>query len=222
PALDREPHGGAERVAFCREGAGCEMSLVDGELIWQGEPLLESAELRLLGAHNVENAMAAAAAALASGVPQDAVTEGLKTFEGVAHRLESVREYAGVVWVNDSKATNVSAALAGIEAFDGGLHLIAGGSVKGESFEGLADAVAERASAVHLIGEAAERIAEALAGTGVPIHRDGTLEAAVASAAGEAVAGEVVLLSPACASFDQFRDYEARGGRFRELVEALS
>lgn len=222
PALAGEPRGGAERVGFCREGTGCEMSLLDGELVWEGEPLLEAAELRLLGAHNVENAMAAAAAALASGVPQDAVTEGLKTFEGVAHRLESVREYAGVVWVNDSKATNVSAALAGIEAFDGGLHLIAGGSVKGESFEGLADAVAGRASAVHLIGEAAERIAEALAGTGVPIHRDGTLEAAVASAAREAVAGEVVLLSPACASFDQFRDYEARGGRFRELVEALS
>ena len=127
----------------------------------------------------------------------------------------------GVAWINDSKATNVSAALAGIEAFDGGLHLIAGGSVKGESFEELAGAVADRARSVHLIGEAADQIAEALAGTGVPIHRDGTLEAAVASAADEAVALEVVLLSPACASFDQFRDYEDRGERFRELVEGL-
>jgi UDP-N-acetylmuramoylalanine--D-glutamate ligase len=221
PALEGEPHGGAERVAFCPESRGCEMSLASGDLVWKGEPLLQAEELKLLGAHNVENAMAAAAAALASGIPREAVTEGLRTFEGVPHRLERVRELAGVSWVNDSKATNVSAALAGIEAFSGGLHLIAGGSVKGESFEGLAGAVAERARSVHLIGEAAGQIAEALADTGVPIHRDGTLEAAVAGAADEAMVGDVVLLSPACASFDQFRDYEARGERFRELVEAL-
>jgi UDP-N-acetylmuramoylalanine--D-glutamate ligase len=197
------------------------MSLAGGDLVWKGEPLLQAEELKLLGAHNVENAMAAAAAALASGLPRDAVIEGLRTFEGVPHRLERVRELAGVCWVNDSKATNVSAALAGIEAFDGGLHLIVGGSVKGESFEGLTGAVAERARSVRLIGEAAGQIAEALADTGVPIHRDGTLEAAVAGAADQAVVGDVVLLSPACASFDQFRDYEARGERFRELVEAL-
>ena len=219
PALEGEPHGGAVRVTFCRQA--CDMALIDGDLVWRGEPLLPAAELRLLGAHNVENAMAAAAAALASGLPADAVANGLRSFEGVPHRLERVRERAGVAWINDSKATNVSAALAGIEAFDGGLHLIAGGSVKGESFEELAGAVADRARSVHLIGEAAEQIAEAIAGTGVPIHRDGTLEAAVASAADEAVALEVVLLSPACASFDQFRDYEDRGERFRELVEGL-
>ncbi len=135
PALEGEPHGGAERVAFCPEARGCEMSLASGDLVWKGEPLLPAAELKLLGDHNVENAMAGAAAALASGLPRDAVAEGLRTFEGVPHRLERIREHAGVAWVNDSKATNVSAALAGIEAFDGGLHLIAGGSVKGESFE---------------------------------------------------------------------------------------
>ncbi len=220
PALADEPRGGARRVAFCRE-PGCEMSLAGGELVWEGEPLVAAAELKLLGSHNVENAMAGAAAALASGLPRDAVADGLRSFKGVAHRLETVRVHAGVIWVNDSKATNVSAALAGIEAFDGGLHLIAGGSVKGESFEGLEGAVAERAKSVHLIGEAAGQIAEALEGTGVPIHDDGTLEAAVEVAAAEAVAGEVVLLSPAAASFDQFRDFEDRGERFRALVEAL-
>lgn len=222
-ALAGEPHGGARRVAFCSggEGASCEMTLAGGELVWEGEHLLAAAELKLLGSHNVENAMAAAAAALASGLPREAVAEGLRSFEGVAHRLEPVRERAGVTWVNDSKATNVSAALAGIEAFAGGVHLIAGGSLKGEPFAALADAVASRVKGVHLIGEAAGEIAAALADSGVPVHRDGTLEAAVTAAESEAVAGEVVLLSPACASFDQFRDFEARGERFRELVEAL-
>jgi UDP-N-acetylmuramoylalanine--D-glutamate ligase len=169
--------------------------------------------------------MAAAAAALASGLPRDAVAEGLRTFRGVRHRLERVRERNGVLYVNDSKATNVASALAGIRAFDRGVRLIAGGRPKQESFEPLAAAVADRCSACYLIGEAAERMATELAPAaqaGVSISEVGTLERAVEAAAAEARPGEVVLLSPACASFDAFKDFEKRGDRFRALVEALA
>jgi UDP-N-acetylmuramoylalanine--D-glutamate ligase len=225
----RDLGGCARLVRFCpAEGEAadpdCELSLRDGVIFAADEPLIRADELQLLGAHNVENAMAAAAAALASGLPRDAVAEGLRTFPGVRHRLERVRERAGVLWVNDSKATNVASALAGIRAFDGGIRLIAGGRPKQESFEPLAPVVAERCVACYLIGEAAERMAAELAPaakTGVEIADVGTLERAVETAAAEAKPGEVVLLSPACASFDAFKDFEERGDRFRELVEAL-
>ena len=202
----------------------CEISLRDGVIFAADEPLIRADELQLLGAHNVENAMAAAAAALASGLPRDAVAEGLRSFPGVRHRLERIRERGGVLWVNDSKATNVTSAQAGIRAFPGGVRLIAGGRPKQESFEPLAPVVAERCVACYLIGEAAERMAAGLAPAaeaGVEIADVGTLERAVVVAAAEAASGEVVLLSPACASFDAFKDFEARGDRFRELVEAL-
>jgi UDP-N-acetylmuramoylalanine--D-glutamate ligase len=123
----------------------------------------------------------------------------------------------GVLYVNDSKATNVSSAVRGIEAFDGGVHVILGGSLKGGGFEGLRDAVASRCAAAYLIGEAAERLEQGLAGT-VPLHQSGDLATAVHEAAAAAKPGDVVLLSPACASFDQFRDYEERGEAFRLLV----
>ena len=182
-----------------------------------GELPLPPEEIRLRGAHNLENAMGAAAAAIASGVPAEAVAGALRTFAGVPHRLEEVGSVNGVLYVNDSKATNVASALRGIEAFDGGVHLILGGSLKGGGFEGLRDAVAARAAAAYLIGEAAERLEQDLAGT-VPVHRSGDLESAVRAASQAAAPGEVVLLSPACASFDQFRDYEERGERFRSLI----
>jgi UDP-N-acetylmuramoylalanine--D-glutamate ligase len=220
--------GCARRVRFCPEPEAsadpdCELSLREGVIFAGEEPLLRADELRLLGAHSVENAMAAAGAALATGIPRDAVAAGLRSFEGVPHRLERVRERAGVAYVNDSKATNVASALAGIRAFEGGLHLILGGSLKGESFEPLGAAVAERASACYLIGEAAAQLERDLnpASKSVELVRAGTLEAAVERAAEAAEPGEVVLLSPACASFDAFADFEARGERFRELVEAL-
>jgi UDP-N-acetylmuramoylalanine--D-glutamate ligase len=176
-------------------------------------------ELRLRGAHNVENAMAASAAADARGLPADAVAEALRTFGGVPHRLEDVAEADGVTWVNDSKATNVASARVGIEAFTGGVHLIAGGSLKGGGFEGLRDAVAARCKAVYLIGEATDRLVADLEPTGVPLVRCGDLEAAVAAAGAAAMPGDVVLLSPACASFDQYDDFEARGNHFRELAQ---
>jgi UDP-N-acetylmuramoylalanine--D-glutamate ligase len=176
-------------------------------------------ELRLRGAHNVENAMAASAAAHARGLPADAVADTLRTFGGVPHRLEDVAEARGVTWVNDSKATNVASARVGIDAFTGGVHLIAGGSLKGGGFEGLRDAVAARCRAVYLIGEASDRLAADLEPTGVPLARCGDLEAAVAAAGAAAQPGDVVLLSPACASFDQYEDFEARGNHFRELAQ---
>jgi UDP-N-acetylmuramoylalanine--D-glutamate ligase len=186
-----------------------------GRRIEFGELPLAAEEMRLRGAHNLENAMAASAAATAAGVPQEAVAAALRSFPGVPHRLEEVGSVGGVLYVNDSKATNVSSAVRGIEAFDGGVHVILGGSLKGGGFEGLRDAVASRCVAAYLIGEAAERLEQDLAGT-VPLHRSGDLATAVRDAAAQP--GEVVLLSPACASFDQFRDYEERGDTFRALV----
>ena len=176
-------------------------------------------ELRLRGAHNVENAMAASAAAQARGLSPGAVADALRTFGGVPHRLEDVAEANGVTWINDSKATNVASARVGIEAFAGGVHLIAGGSLKGGGFEGLRDAIAARCKAAYLIGEAAGRLAADLAPTGVPLVQCGDLERAVAEAGAAAQAGDVVLLSPACASFDQYEDFEARGAHFRELAQ---
>jgi UDP-N-acetylmuramoylalanine--D-glutamate ligase len=225
----RDLGGCARLVRFCpAEGESadpdCELSMRDGVIFAANEPLLRADELQLLGAHNIENAMAAAAAALASGLPREAVAEGLRSFPGVRHRLERIRERGGVLYVNDSKATNVASALAGIRAFEGGVRLIAGGRPKQESFEPLAPVVAERCVACYLVGEAAERIAAALrpaADAGIAISDVGTLERAVEAASADAQPGEVVLLSPACASFDAFKDFEERGDRFRELVEAL-
>jgi UDP-N-acetylmuramoylalanine--D-glutamate ligase len=178
---------------------------------------LRPEEIRLRGEHNLENAMAAAAAAIASGVSEDAVAGALRTFPGVPNRLEEIGSVNGVLYVNDSKATNVSSAVRGIEAFDGGVHAILGGSLKGGGFEGLRDVLASRAVAAYLIGEAADRLAQDLEGT-VPLHRCGDLASAVSAATAAAGPGDVVLLSPACASFDQFSDYEERGEAFRSLV----
>jgi UDP-N-acetylmuramoylalanine--D-glutamate ligase len=213
---------GVERVVFNPDGTGDgEMTIEAGEIRWRDEPLVLSAELHLLGPHNVANAMAAAAAALAIGVPLEPVAEGLRSFEGVAHRLEPVRALDGVLYVNDSKATNVAAALAAINAFEGGIHLILGGKRKEESLEPLAGPIAERVLAVYLVGEAVEDFESALAPSGVEIQRADGLNEAVALAAAKATAGQVVLLAPAAASFDAYQDFEARGDHFRQIVEAL-
>ena len=200
----------------------CAVSWADGELRDDEGVLLAGSDLPLAGEHNVRNAMAVAAAALAAGIDREAVVRGLRGFAGVPHRLERVAEIGGVAYVNDSKATNVAAAVAALRAFDGGVHAILGGSLKGGGFSELSPVVAERCSASYLIGEAEPRLAEDLAGAGVPLERCGTLEEAVRAAHAAAEPGETVLLAPACASFDSFRDYEARGERFRELVEELA
>ena len=195
----------------------------EGRRIEFGDPAelpLPAGEIRLRGPHNLENAMGASAAALASGVPAEAVAGALRSFAGVPHRLEEVGEAGGVLYVNDSKATNVSAAARGIESFEGGVHAILGGSLKGGGFEGLRGPVAARCRACYLIGAAAESLAADLEPAGVTLLRCGDLETAVREASAAARPGEVVLLSPACASYDQFRDYEERGDRFRSLVPA--
>ena len=180
------------------------------------------AEPLIPGAHNRENAAAATAAARALGVGDEAIAEALRTFPGVAHRLELVAERGGVRFVNDSKATNTAAARRALTAYDAPLHLILGGSLKGESFEAFAEAVARaNVSTAYLVGEAAEPLSVALGDAGIRFVLATTLERAVSEAASAAGPGEVVLLSPACASYDQFRDFEHRGEEFRRLVQNL-
>jgi len=218
--------GCARRVAFC-VGASpeCEVAVAEGTIFYDGEPLLPTSELGLFGEHNVANAMAAAAAALAMGIDRDVVREGLRSFAGVPHRLEPVAEIDGVRFVNDSKATNVASAAVGIRAFESGVHAILGGSEKDEPFGPLVEPLTERARACYLIGATAERMARELTPVveaGVELHRCADLEDAVRRAAGAGAPGEVVLLSPACASFDAFENFEARGDSFRELVGELA
>ncbi|MDQ3066295.1 MAG: UDP-N-acetylmuramoyl-L-alanine--D-glutamate ligase [Actinomycetota bacterium] len=180
------------------------------------------AEPLIPGAHNRENAAAATAAARAVGRSDDQIGNALETFPGVPHRLELVAEREGVRWVNDSKATNTAAARRALYAFDAPLQLILGGSLKGESFEAFAEDVGRANVLVaYLIGEAAKPLAADLGHANVPVSLATTLERAVAEAASAAEPGTVVLLSPACASYDQFRDYEHRGEEFRRLVENL-
>jgi UDP-N-acetylmuramoylalanine--D-glutamate ligase len=213
--------GAATRVTF-GDGPAADLSHVDGELRWRGARLMAAGELALRGAHNRENSMAAAAACLARGVDAGAVRSGLATFAGVPHRLEPVGTVGGVSYVNDSKATNVASAEVGIRAFAGGVHLIAGGSRKRSDYAPLAAPVAERCAAVYLIGETAPELRGALEAAGVPLHDCGDLERAVAAAHAAARPGEVVLLSPACASYDQYASYEERGAHFRALVRGLA
>jgi UDP-N-acetylmuramoylalanine--D-glutamate ligase len=214
----REPYG----IDSCADGEErCLVSYADGRISDAEGVLVERAELPLAGEHNIRNAMAVAAAALSAGTRREAVAAGLRSFGGVPHRLERVAEIGGVVYVNDSKATNVAAAAAALESFGAGVHAILGGSLKGGGFEELAPVVADHCRACYLIGEAAPRLAADLAGAGVPLHDSGDLASAVREAAAAATAGETVLLAPACASFDAFRDYEQRGDAFRELVGEL-
>ena len=211
--------GHAQRILFGR-GPAASLSEQDGRLCWHGEPLIEVDRIALPGAHNRQNAMAAAAACLARGVEREAVASGLESFGGVAHRLELVAVRDGISYVNDSKATNVVSTLMALRAYPGGVHLILGGRGKQQDFSPLAPLVAERCAAVYLIGEAAGELHSVLEGSGVPLDDAGDLERAVAAARAAASPGQIVLLSPACASYDQYPDFEARGEHFRTLVEA--
>ena len=179
--------------------------------------LVSTAELRILGRHNHANALAAAAAATAAGAHADAVAEGLRTFGGLEHRLEVVTERAGVLWINDSKATNVASTRVALRSVERPIVLLLGGRPKGESFAALrADSRAVRL--VIAYGEAGRTIADEL-GTAVAVqHETGPFADVVARARKLAQPGDVILLSPACASFDMFRDYEDRGRQFKELA----
>jgi UDP-N-acetylmuramoylalanine--D-glutamate ligase len=216
--LGIEDIGGCARRVLFGTGAEAELADREGYLWWNEEPLLAVDEIPLAGAHNRLNAMAAAAVALARGLDRDAVSVGLRTFTGVPHRLELIAVDHGVSYVNDSKATNVASTAVALRSYAGGIHLIAGGRGKHQDFSPLAPLVAERCVSVYVIGEAGGELAAALRETGVPVHDAGDMKRALSAARAAASSGQVVLLSPACASFDQYRDFEARGDHFRALV----
>lgn len=194
-------------------------------LAFEFQNLMPVRELKVRGAHNQANALAALALGHAVGLPFDAMLSSLRSFTGLEHRCQWVRELDGVSYYNDSKATNVGAALAAIDGLgadmDGKLVLIAGGDGKGADFSGLRDSVAKHCRAVVLIGRDAELIAAAV-GDGVPLVRADSLDDAIVQSRELAQPGDAVLLSPACASFDMFKNYEERGQLFARAVEALA
>jgi UDP-N-acetylmuramoylalanine--D-glutamate ligase len=179
------------------------------------------AEPLMPGRHNRENAAAATAAARAAGIDDAPIAEALRIFPGVPHRLELVRERDGVRWINDSKATNTAAARRGVAAYDAPLRLVLGGRAKGEDFAPFAGGLPPNVASIYLVGEASDELAAALDAAGRSYVRAQTVARAVELAADEARPGEVVLLSPACASYDQYVDFEQRGEDFRRLVTNL-
>jgi UDP-N-acetylmuramoylalanine--D-glutamate ligase len=227
--LDR--HGSVEAYRAAKLRLFANQTAQDTAVVPRGFPLRSEAkrvefsagdrlpaEPALRGAHNRENAAAATAAARAAGAGEERIARGLRDFQGVPHRLEVVGERAGIRYVNDSKATNVAAALRALAAYqDEPVRLILGGSRKGEDFSPLAAALGPNIRAVYVIGETADELARAIPDT----IRAGDLATALSRAALAGQPGEVVLLSPACASYDQFRDFEQRGEEFKRLVANL-
>jgi UDP-N-acetylmuramoylalanine--D-glutamate ligase len=174
----------------------------------------------LKGAHNIENVLAAVVAARLAGVPAKSIRSAIEKFQAVEHRLEFVAKINGVEFYNDSKATNVDATSKAVAAFSGGIHLILGGKDKNSDYTQLADLLRQRVSAVYTIGSAAAKIESHLRGV-VSIHSCETLDKAVAAAAVAARPGEVVVLAPACSSYDQFENYEQRGKVFKQLIKDM-
>jgi UDP-N-acetylmuramoylalanine--D-glutamate ligase len=219
--------GQGRRRWFSRTGVVDDGCYLHGEEVLEVEPrrpptlLFPREAVAVPGAHNLENAMAAALLARARGVEPAVVTRALRGFRGLPHRMERVAEVAGVLFYDDSKGTNTAATAKSLEDLpDGGVHLILGGRAKGDDPRELAPLLRSKARHLYLIGEAAEPFAAALEGV-APLTVVQTLERAVERAAAQARGGEVVLLSPACASFDQFSSYRQRGERFQQLVAQL-
>jgi UDP-N-acetylmuramoylalanine--D-glutamate ligase len=190
-----------------------------GRLMLEGEALLPRAELSLLGDHNVANALAASLAARKMGVDASRIAEGLRTFRALPHRLEPVREVDGVLWINDSKATNIASTEVAVAAMARPFVLLLGGRHKGEPYTRLGRALARGARAVVAYGEAGPIVQQDLAGAGVSVVAAEGFDDVVRRARALARAGDAVLLSPACSSYDMFNNYEERGRRFREIVE---
>ncbi len=186
----------------------------------KAEPVMPVREIALKGTHNVENVLAAVTIARLAGVDAEVIREAVREFKAVEHRLELVTVRNGVEFYNDSKATNVDAAMKAVASFPGGVHLILGGKDKDSDYREMAALLKERVKVVYTIGSAAEKIERELAGV-VKMVRAGTMDVAVSRAASASVAGDVVLLAPACSSFDQFESYEHRGRVFRELVTGI-
>ncbi len=183
--------------------------------------LIDASQLQTPGRHNIENAMAAASCCLAFGVPLEPIREGLVSFKGVEHRIEYVATVNGVRWINDSKATNLAATICALEALEAPVRLILGGQGKGEDFSELQDIVAKKVKSIIALGETKEEIFVALGKT-VPVEFVATLEEATLRLSSAAKSGEVVLLSPGCASFDMFTDFEERGTVFKSSVNSLA
>jgi UDP-N-acetylmuramoylalanine--D-glutamate ligase len=216
----------SHKVFFSRlQQVPCGLFVSNGNIVYRAghleRVLLETRDVRLRGGFNLENVLAAAAAACVLGADFDAVRAAVREFQGVEHRLEYVRSIREVAFYNNSKATSVGATVSSLEAFERGVHLILGGKDKGAPYAPLRPLLKDRVREVLLIGAAADRIAQELAGVAELIH-SGSLEAAVWEAFRRARAGDVVLLAPACSSFDQFQDYEHRGRVFKELVRQLA
>jgi len=194
--------------------------LCGGRIVLDREPLMSTAEVPLRGMHNIENTMAAAVIARLAGADHAQIRAAVMSFPGVEHRLEFVRELNGVAWYNDSKATNVDATLKAIDAFPGGLWIILGGKDKNSDYTLLAASLKAKAHAALLIGAAAAKIRDQLNGS-IPLIDCVTIDGAVGVAFDRARPGDTVLLAPACASFDQFENYEHRGREFKRLVREL-
>jgi len=206
-----------------RVADGC---FLDGDTVFEAAPnaeraaLFARADLPLEGVHNLENAMAAALLARALGAERESIAVGMRGFRGLPHRMVKVAERDGVAWYDDSKGTNIGASTRAVAGFaDRSVHWILGGRAKGADPRELRDAVRRKAARVYLIGESADKFRDALADL-VPVEMSRTLDRAVETAAAAAQAGEAVVLSPACASFDQFRDFNDRGDQFQKLVRA--
>jgi UDP-N-acetylmuramoylalanine--D-glutamate ligase len=198
-----------------------DFGLAGGYLVRGAERIVAAADLPLAGAHNAANALAACALAVAAGVPLAALAKGLKSFRGLPHRMQRVAVRGGVEWLDDSKGTNVGATLAALNGLGKKTVLILGGEGKGQNFAPLAPAIRAHAKQVLLIGRDAALIDKAIHASGVPAERVATMDKAVSRAAQIAKPGDAVLLSPACASFDMFRDYKHRGEVFAAAVNAL-
>jgi len=205
--VERGAWAGDDGVLRCR---------LDAEVEW-----MPASDLRLLGPHNVANALAAGLACAVAGVAPEAIAAGLGSFEALPHRLQPIGERDGVLWVNDSKATNVSATAVGLRSFDRPVVLILGGRHKGEPYSSLADDLRKRARAVVAYGEAAPRIVSDLRGSVDSLSVESGIDAVVGAAAELARSGDVVLLSPACSSYDMFPNYRERGRAFEAAFRAL-
>jgi UDP-N-acetylmuramoylalanine--D-glutamate ligase len=224
--MNLAPAIAARKVYFSRkQNLPAGLFVSDGRILYRvgnlERVLLRTQEVPLRGEFNLENVLAAAAAACVLGADFEAVRRAVREFRAVEHRLEYVREIRGVQFYNDSKATSVDAVVKALSAFERGVHLILGGKDKGASYAPLRPLLKERVRQAYLIGAAADRMARELKGA-AELIRAGDLETAVRQAFGQAIPGDAILLSPACASFDQFQDFEHRGRVFKELVERLS
>jgi UDP-N-acetylmuramoylalanine--D-glutamate ligase len=197
----------------------------DGDIVFRDaktqSEVMPISEIPLKGAHNLENVLAAICVGAVMGCKPDAMRRAVRDFKAVEHRLEYVATIRGVEYYNDSKATNVDATIKALESFPANIHIILGGKDKGSDYSVLKDLLKQRAKRVYTIGAAAEKI-ESQVGDSAEIVRAETLDAAVKRIASTAAAGDIVLLAPACASFDQFQNYEERGRVFKQLVQALA